>query len=302
MSSERAIVFACGGEELLGILHTPDESPRETSVLVVVGGPQYRVGSHRQFVLMARQLARAGYRVLRFDYRGMGDSSGERRNFESVDADIRAALDVLASEEPTPRRLVIFGLCDAASALLMYCRQDTRLNGLILANPWVHSETLAAQTVINHYYGRRFLQKSFWAKVFAGQFNVFNSIRGLLGSVSAARGVKSAGGGVTFIDRMLEGLRAFRAPVLIQLSDHDLTAREFGELVRRSPPWSSCVAGANVDVFAVCNADHTFSWTGSLDTAVRQVLDWLARLDAEPTQVPRLTPNANTLHTAKSQN
>ena len=48
----------------------------------MVGGPQYRVGSHRQFTLMARAFAAAGYPVLRFDYRGIGDSEGESRGFE----------------------------------------------------------------------------------------------------------------------------------------------------------------------------------------------------------------------------
>src|SRR5262245_60307703 len=69
---ERAVVFGCEGEELLGVLHEPASdgatgTPASTGVIIVVGGPQYRVGSHRQFVLMARELARRGHAVLRFD-------------------------------------------------------------------------------------------------------------------------------------------------------------------------------------------------------------------------------------------
>ena len=55
---ERGIVFGCAGEELVGVVH-PVASPVARGVLVVVGGPQYRVGSHRQFVLLARRLAAA---------------------------------------------------------------------------------------------------------------------------------------------------------------------------------------------------------------------------------------------------
>ena len=58
--SEQTLVFECAGEQLLGVAHRGKAS---TGVLVVVGGPQYRVGSHRQFVLMARDLAKAGYPV-----------------------------------------------------------------------------------------------------------------------------------------------------------------------------------------------------------------------------------------------
>ena len=65
-AGERPVQFSCGTDRLLGILH-PGAPDSERGVLVVVGGPQYRVGSHRQFVLLARALAAAGIPVLRFD-------------------------------------------------------------------------------------------------------------------------------------------------------------------------------------------------------------------------------------------
>ncbi len=79
--TETALRFTCADEYLFGILACP-ERPSDTGVVIVVGGPQTRVGSHRQFVLLSRALAAAGYPVLRFDVRGMGDSSGEQRDFE----------------------------------------------------------------------------------------------------------------------------------------------------------------------------------------------------------------------------
>ncbi len=79
--AERPVLFECEGEQLVGVIALP-ELRRAIAVLVVVGGPQYRAGSHRQFVLLARRLAAAGFPVLRFDYRGMGDSTGAARTFE----------------------------------------------------------------------------------------------------------------------------------------------------------------------------------------------------------------------------
>jgi uncharacterized protein len=70
--AEEAITFACGDDQLLGILHHANGTPRRLGIVIVVGGPQYRVGSHRQFVLMSRAFAAEGYPVLRFDYRGNG--------------------------------------------------------------------------------------------------------------------------------------------------------------------------------------------------------------------------------------
>ena len=78
----------------------------------MVGGPQYRVGSHRQFVLLARDLAADGFPVFRFDYRGMGDSEGEFRGFEHVEDDIAAAVEAFRSASPGLREIVLWGLCD----------------------------------------------------------------------------------------------------------------------------------------------------------------------------------------------
>jgi len=90
------------------------ERPSETGVLIVVGGPQYRVGSHRQFVLTARRLAADGYTTLRFDATGMGDALGEPRSFEQLDDDLGSAIDALLASTPALRRVVLLGLCDGA--------------------------------------------------------------------------------------------------------------------------------------------------------------------------------------------
>lgn len=90
---EIPITFACGTDNLFGVLNLP-ESSDQRGVVIVVGGPQYRVGSHRQFVLLARALAQQGVPVMRFDYRGMGDSTGQQRAFDTIDNDIRSAIDV----------------------------------------------------------------------------------------------------------------------------------------------------------------------------------------------------------------
>ncbi len=79
---ERALSFSCHDSWLYGILSLP-EKVISRGVLIVVGGPQYRVGSHRQFMLLARYLAAHGVPVMRFDCRGKGDSEGDAVwNFE----------------------------------------------------------------------------------------------------------------------------------------------------------------------------------------------------------------------------
>jgi exosortase A-associated hydrolase 1 len=120
---ERALGFPCGDDTLVGIATVP-AAPSGRGVLIVVGGPQYRVGSHRQFPLLARHLAAHGIAAMRFDYRGMGDSDGEERDFESIREDIRAALDAFTEAVPGMRDIVLWGLCDGASAAAMYAPDD----------------------------------------------------------------------------------------------------------------------------------------------------------------------------------
>jgi alpha/beta superfamily hydrolase len=97
--TERALAFDCNGQTLIGVVAAPAR-PAERGVLIVVGGPQYRCGSHRQFVLLARHLASHGMASMRFDYRGMGDSTGALRNFEHIEHDIRAAIDQFLAAAP----------------------------------------------------------------------------------------------------------------------------------------------------------------------------------------------------------
>ena len=276
--SEAAIAFSCDSDALVGILHRPESNERDLGILIVVGGPQYRVGSHRQFVLLARNFAAAGYPVFRFDYRGMGDSTGEPRTFESVDDDIRAAVDAFMASASSLRQVVIFGLCDAASAAWMYCPQDARLAGLILANPWVRTEAGEASAFVRHYYLQRLLQRSFWAKTLAGGLHPIASARGVWTSLRQARAGRAGSAMVDaghFLERMRRGAAAIALPVLILISDRDLTAREFGDLVRDSREWGELMARPNVEQSTVRDADHTFSGREALEQATRIAQDWL---------------------------
>jgi uncharacterized protein len=273
---ERAIVVNCAGEALVGILHPAAQAA--TGVLIVVGGPQYRVGSHRQFVQMARDLAADGYTALRFDYRGMGDSAAPFAGFEDVDADIRAAFDALLREAPDVRNVVIFGLCDAAAASLLYCSGDPRVRGLILANPWVRTPAGEAQSFVRHYYGQRLLQRSFWGKLLRGELHVAAAVLDFVRklTLAAVPAAGSAGRATTsFIERMLRGIRSFRGPVLVLVSENDLTAQEYRDLCRSSPEWSVAVSRDNVVTVDCPGADHTFSTPGAHGQMMREILRWL---------------------------
>ena len=277
--TEAALVFPVAGERLLGVVARPD-GPRDCAVLLVVGGPQYRVGSHRQFLLLSRRLAAAGYPVMRFDYRGMGDSGGAVRSFDAVGEDIGAAIDAFLEACPGVRRIVLWGLCDGASAALLHVQasRDPRIAGLVLLNPWVRSEASLAQTHIKHYYGQRLLQRAFWVKLLSGKMQIVRSLRGLLGNAMLARGTGSPRQSRSFQDLMAEGWRQFDGEVLLILSGQDYTAKEFLEYVASDAAWSGVLDSRKLSRVDVADADHTFSSEELRSRVENETLKWLAKL------------------------
>jgi len=278
--SERALIFECDGRRLIGIVATPARcSDSPVGVLIVVGGPQYRAGSHRQFVLLARRLAHAGYPNLRFDSRGMGDSEGEPPGFENSAADIKAAADVLCESAPAVRNIVLWGLCDAASAAMMFCSNIPRVGGLVLLNPWVRSETSLASTHVKHYYRQRLFDPGFWRKVGRGEFDYLSSARSIAASLRTMLGRKRQGlngaGARIFQEAMAHGLRNFRGRALLILSGKDLTAKEFLEYAAASDSWGGLLTAPGVDRIDLPEADHTFSTARWRAVVEDKTLEWL---------------------------
>src|SRR4051794_3005475 len=99
---------------------TLDEATGATGVLMVTGGTQTRIGSHRMYERLAKRLAEAGFPCLRFDRRGVGDSEGEDPDWRGSGPDIAAAAAALRREASGVQRIVGFGLCDGASALTFH--------------------------------------------------------------------------------------------------------------------------------------------------------------------------------------
>lgn len=281
--TEQAITFICSGERLVGVACIP-EVPRSTGVVVIVGGPQYRVGSHRQFLLLSRSLASSGYTVMRFDYRGMGDSHGDIRNFENVNDDIAAAINEFVARYPQVRRVVLWGLCDAASAALLYWdeRRDQRVVGFCLLNPWVRSDASLAITHIKHYYGQRLLQREFWEKLLKGEAKLTAALQGLVSSwrvSQAAKGKDRTTETDGFQGRMARALREFNGRVIFILSGNDYTTKEFLEYTANDPLWRGVFNESLVARIAIPEADHTFSSKAWRADVANATLKWLMGLD-----------------------
>lgn len=254
--TEQALTFTVDDQELLAISHRGSEK-NNVGVLIIVGGPQYRVGSHRQFVQLSRSLASNGVSSMRFDYTGMGDSYGDKKEFETICDDIKAATDAFLKSQPHLKKVAIWGLCDAASAALMYGHKDERIHSLVLLNPWLRSEQAMGKTMVKYYYLQRLLSKDFWKKLFSGKVNVATSARDAKGFVKDSIANDKADVG-SYQTRMLSGLQAFQGKVCLILSDEDLTAREFDQQTKGNKSWKKLREKSN-EIHRLVGADHTFS-------------------------------------------
>jgi len=295
--TESVLEFVCGADPLLGVLAEPDH-PANTAVIVIVGGPQYRVGSHRQFVLLTRHLAAAGYAALRFDVRGMGDSAGDARSFESISADISAAIDAVQQRLPGVVRFILWGLCDGASAALLYCyeRTDVRISGLCLVNPWVRSTATLASTHLRHYYAARLRERSFWSKLLRGGV-AMKAASGLLHNLRTVVGARIAGHGGgrpaparTFQQGMAAAWRGFDGELLVLLSGRDYTAKEFTESIAKDAAWAGALQHPRLRLHTLANADHTFSQHTERLRAQTLTSEWLAEFWAPAVASGALRP------------
>ncbi|MGG7054930.1 hydrolase 1, exosortase A system-associated [Nitrosomonas sp. ANs5] len=275
----------CQGSWLYGIISRPQQ-PAARGVLIVVGGPQYRAGSHRQFVLLARYLAEQGIAVMRFDFRGMGDSDGEMRTFEDVGQDLSAAINFFTKECMFLKDVVIWGLCDAASAALFYAHQDQRVSGLVLLNPWVRTEQGIAKAYLKHHYSTRLFQPAFWKKLISGKYDPIASIRSLYKMIKSffirKKSVAVIGEGANATDhaiplpaRMLKGLQCFEGKSLVITSGDDLTASEFLDLIHSSKDWQITLEDRKVKFFHIQDANHTFSRRQWRHQVAEYTGDWL---------------------------
>ncbi len=265
---ERGLRFDCEGWSLLGVLATPEQVVERVGVVVAVGGPQYRAGSHRQFALLARALATQGFPSLRFDARGMGDSEGDFPGFEHLGPDLAAAGIALRAACPNVDHVVYWGLCDAASALLINAERLPHAAGLVLLNPWARHETTIAQTQVRHYYARRVFEAGFWRKLLGGGVALGPALREFAAKVREMRRARRGLGGdaqpvnADYRETMARGALGFAGPQLYVLSGRDHTCAEFVDYVAVHPRAKALWTKANVRRLDLPEADHTFSSAG----------------------------------------
>ncbi|MGH8249895.1 MAG: alpha/beta fold hydrolase [Steroidobacteraceae bacterium] len=134
--TEKPYFLQQGGERVFVMLHRP-EGPCHGGAVLCAPLAEEKLWSHRVFVSLARELARAGYAVFRFDYRGEGDSD---RNFEDSCLDTRIedtarAIDELRRQVAGNPDVTLIGLRLGASIAALAAAGRKDVSRLVLWDP-----------------------------------------------------------------------------------------------------------------------------------------------------------------------
>jgi len=216
--SRRFVTFACGHATLIGTL---DEAAGSTGLLIVTGGNEVRGGAWDGQAWFAARIAAKGFPVLRFDRRGIGDSEGENAGFRSSAPDMAAAIQSFRRECPGITRIVGFGNCDAASALML--ANGAGLDALVLSNPWtIENEAVGPPPdALRSHYRRRLVDPAALRRLLSGRVNLMRLARSLFSAAGPAPARSS------LAREMAAGVAEFTGPVRILLAGRDRTGRAF---------------------------------------------------------------------------
>ena len=203
---------------------TLDSAPGTTGLLMVSGGNEIRAGAFNSQSRLAAEIAAAGFPVFRFDRRGIGDSEGTNRGFRKSTKDIAAALLAFRAIAPQLQRVVGFGNCDAASALMLGAGAEC--DALVLSNPWTIEDTESdapPPAAIRSRYAEKLKDPREVARLVSGRVD----LKKLAGGMVRAMKPKSAPSSLA--EDMRSGLDAFTGPVRFLLAEDDRTAQVFAE-------------------------------------------------------------------------
>ena len=293
--------------DLFGIVCEPAAPVADDLPLVVLlnAGSSYRIGPGRLNVFLARQLARQGFRTVRLDFCGLGDSvspdSKQENDSYSATAfrDIELVLNELQHRFGA-RQIVLMGLCSGAYAAFQSAAQiqNPVLVESVLINPltffWRDGMTVDDSPVkellsIHHYVGSA-LEPSKWLKLFSGrsQIGIFGAIKIVLRKLGVLRlsqpvarihsnnGTPVVGpghpqeedlpGDLDRIVRSRRTLAMFFSTTDPGYSILTFHARRKVKQLRRS---------GRLNVSFIADADHTFSTRAARQTLGREISDYL---------------------------
>ena len=146
------VTFQSNGTMLAGHLYVPDnyQDGQQLPGVVVTGA--WTSVKEQMPAVYAAELARRGYAVLTFDFRGWGQSRDTVSYLEDPQrktADIIAAAEYLASRPETDAdRIGGLGICASSGYMGDAALQSDHIKSLALVAPWLHNAQIVKDVYV----------------------------------------------------------------------------------------------------------------------------------------------------------
>jgi pimeloyl-ACP methyl ester carboxylesterase len=293
---ERGVRFG-RDERLFGVVTTPGEgvTRRQNAVVFLNVGANHHIGSGRQYVVLARELAARGIMSLRMDASGLGEShaaAGRLENqiysMENV-SDVRTAMTLL-EDGWGAKGFVVVGLCSGAFLAFHSTAADHRVVGQVLMNlsifEWNEGDTYEARARFKatHTYGRSLLELDTWTRMLRGRVAAASIARHLLshGAKVSTTVAKTVASDLLYPNKPVNAIeqdfwaisdRGTRTLLVYSADDAALDALSsyLGPSARRMR------RRKHFEMQIVEGADHTFAQPSSQERVARLVTDFVTK-------------------------
>lgn len=304
-SIERPVEFTVEGSLVHGVLHEPVTPVAGLpGIILVAAGEACRAAFF--YPKLARELARRGWRVLRFDPRGIGDSHGSldcqllTEVFRKVEGgvlvpDTRSAIEFM-KDACGCQSSVLVGLCGGAITSILVAQEHRRVAGIVpLELPMrltPSGDTDISQSLSREIPWDESLARHRGTLVLLRARRVYHRIQDLrrrLGVAVASatrrgRGHLPGDGGGWYRERIgddascamlaaLERTLDRRVPVLCVFADTEqpkLFEQALPGVFDRRPAARPCISYE-----IIRGSDHNFTVTGSAEALIGAVVSWL---------------------------
>lgn len=304
---ETPAFFRAGSDRLFGVLTRPSGEARGTAVVVAAaGGYHTSIHLNRLSVSLCRQVAREGYHGLRFDYHGVGESTGDLAAYRFAEPFVDDLAGALAwARREGAERFVPVGLCFGARTAISVAREDHSVAGLILVSLPMHdlrqgegtparrAEAMSVWSFVRTGLRPQVLRRFFPPYRFRRQLRVARAhirvgVRAVLGRLK--RGVRLAPPDAAMSPGLmsdLEDLLARRIPILFVFGGSDPFYRQY--LRAAEGPLAAALreAGSAVQVVTVPGTTRPYESVEGQARLIEAVEVWLAQNASAPRGLSR---------------
>lgn len=186
--NENIVSIPVGTQRLFGILHECPSIGSDRTLVFLNAGMVRNIGPNRMFVQLARAWTQEGYRVLRFDFSGVGDSQSRTSQgintsySQTVSEELEAAIRFLQQRGASEIRLV--GLCSGAYHAFRGVVAGLPVHSAIMINPLAfdqqdlgggYDKSFTTYEVLDLFtkFKNQIQTRTFWSKLRRGQLDIF---------------------------------------------------------------------------------------------------------------------------------